>query len=128
MYGAELVERTDNFLAFVCKGADGFLVIRFVQRGMDRPLDEMYAHVSSGRSQSTLYYEISNGVCTTGWMNPAMLRSSGLLGEIAGYGVNAFLNEKGTLKTIKRFIREYGKPARRVGCLGRLLGRRGVRI
>lgn len=128
MPGQDVVERTSEFLVFAYKGADGALTLRFVEKGLDKPLDEIYAHLSSGRAQSTFYYEIANGVCTTGRMSPAMLRASFLLGDIAGYGVNAYLREKGSLKAINGYIREYGHLVHRPGCIARLLGKRRVKF
>jgi hypothetical protein len=128
MPGQDTVERTSEFLVFAYKGADGALTLRFIEKGMDKPLDEIYAHLSSGRAQSTYYYEIANGVCTTGRMSPAMLQACFLLGDITGYGVNAYLREKGTLNAVNRYIREYGHLARRPGCLARLFGKRKAKL
>lgn len=122
-YHDGLVDSGAWFRVFLRKdGSDRRLL--FVEHGMEKPQDGSYEN-KAGSGRTTQCYDIDQGICRPVNVHPALLLACRYMGEISGYGVNAFHRDRKGLSDIRGYIKEYGELPRSRGLfafLRRLFG------
>jgi len=116
-----IVSQHSTYNVFAKKDGND-IYIYFVEKGLEKPKDDVYAHSAAGqaRSKNVYYLEIRDGVCTSGYLHPAEFGKYAFLGEMSGYGVNTFFNERGSIKNIRNYIKDFGVPHKKRKFLVRL--------
>ena len=117
---SEAFDKFKTYNVFVKKTGGGGTVVLLVEKERAGYADEIYGYTSDGTARQILSYEISSkGVMIQNWINRALLARYGYVGTISGYGANAYLDEGGG--NIRKFVKDYGKLAKRKNILLRIL-------
>ena len=108
----EIVPRTGNFGVFARKtGAEQQLLFAEQEYGS-------WSRVAPGSDDPVFFWDVRNGSCRRIRAAAEELGELPFLGEITGYGVNAFHARGAKPKDIRDFIRIYGVLAPRAGIFG----------